>query len=388
METLDPTSTIARLVALRHELHAHPEVSGEEAGTAGCLRELLVPCNPARLLDNLGGHGLAAVFDSPEPDAGPTVVLRAELDALPVTEIGDHDHASQNPGRAHACGHDGHLAMVCGVALGLEKRPLRRGRLVCLFQPAEETGQGARLITNDPRWRDLAADYVFALHNLPGYPLGHVLLRDGPFCAGSVGLVIRLRGRTSHAAFPEQGRSPALAMSRLLSKLVSLPVDLERHGELALVTVIHARLGEVAFGTTPGNAEIMATLRSDLEPTLAELRRRAAALAEAEAAADHLGCELSWVDEFPVTENDDLAVAIAAKVATSAGLKAAEPEDSPFRWSEDFGWYTHEASAAIIGLGAGRNQPGLHAPDFDFPDALLPVGLRFYEALLDDLGLR
>ncbi len=388
METRDPIAPVARLVTLRRELHAFPEVSGEEVGTAACLREFFVPCHPARLLDNLGGHGLAVVFDSPEPDRGPTVALRAELDALPIQETADHDHASQRDGVAHLCGHDGHMAMLCGVALGLQERPLRRGRLVLLFQPAEETGEGARAVCADPRWQDLDADYVFALHNLPGYPLGHVLLRTGPFCAGSVGLVIRLEGRTSHAAYPEKGRSPANAMSRLLTELVTLPLDLERAGVLALVTVVHARLGEVAFGTTPGEAEIMATLRSDDEAVLEDLQARAVALAGNVADEEGLRCALDWVDEFPVTENEDLAVAVADRAALAAGLSIDEPDESPFRWSEDFGWFTRQTSGAVIGVGSGENQPGLHAPDFDFPDELLPVGLRFWDALIEELGLR
>lgn len=388
METRDPTAPVARLATLRHQLHAYPEVSGQEIGTAACLRDFLVPCDPARLLENLGGHGLAAVFESPEPDRGPTVVLRAELDALPIQETAAHDHVSRRRGVAHLCGHDGHMAMLCGVALGLHERPLRRGRLVLLFQPAEEIGEGARRICADPRWRDLGADYVFALHNLPGYPLGRILLRAGSFCAGSVGLVVRLEGRTSHAAYPEQGRSPAVAMSRLLTGLVAVPVDLEREGSLALVTVVHARLGEVAFGTTPGKAEIMATLRSDQEVVLEELRARAAALATATATAEGLRCSLEWVDEFPVTENDDLAVATAAHAAVAVGLETGEPVDSPFRWSEDFGWFTRQTAGAVIGLGSGEDQPVLHASDFDFPDALLPVGLRFWDALIEELGLR
>jgi amidohydrolase len=316
------------------------------------------------------------------------VALRAELDALPITETGAAPHRSRNRGCAHLCGHDGHMAMVMGVALGLRERPLRRGRLVCLFQPAEETGQGARAVSDDPRWRGLDPDYVFAIHNLPGYPLGRVLVRSGPFCAGSVGVVIKLVGCTSHAAYPERGRSPAAAMSRLLTGLVALPVDLEQGGRLALITVVHARLGELAFGTTPGQAEIMATLRADEEPVLDTLRQRVAALARREAAVDGLSCSLAWTDEFPITMNDDLATAVATRAALAAGLTTDEPDESPFRWSEDFGWLTRQTCGALIGLGSGVHQPVLHAPDFDFPDDLLPIGLRLWEALIEELGLR
>jgi len=383
-----PAGLADRLIALRRELHAHPELSGEEAGTAACLREFLLPCNPTRLIEGLGGHGFAAVFRAPTETAGPTVALRAELDALPIQETGQGAHASRRGGVAHVCGHDGHLAMLCGLAGTLRPRPLRRGCLVLLFQPAEETGEGARAVTEDPRWQRLGVDYVFAVHNLPGHPLGQVLVKDGPFAAGSVGLVIRLRGRTAHAAYPEQGLSPALALSRLVPALVSLPVSLEAQGHLALGTVVHARLGTVAFGTSPGDAELMATLRSDDDAVLDALRNRAVALAHREAARDELGCEIEWVEEFPVTENDSLAVATAARAARAAGLTVATPPESPFRWSEDFGWLTRETAGALIGLGAGVGQPVLHASDYDFPDALLPLGVRFYEALLAELGLR
>ena len=381
-------NTIDALVALRRELHAHPEPSGKEVGTATCLRELLVPCRPARLLDNLGGHGLAAVFTAPGDEPGPTVMLRAELDALPIHEIADHPYASKNDGVAHLCGHDGHMAILAGVALGLREHPLKRGRLVLLFQPAEETGQGADLVCRDPRWQDLDLDYAFALHNLPGYPLGQILLREGAFAAGSVGLVIRLRGRTAHAAYPEKGRSPALALSRLVPALACLPTALEQRGDLALVTVVHARLGEVAFGTSPADAEIMATLRSDSEVVLGELRDRAADLARTEAGKDKLECALEWVEEFPVTENDSLAVTVAERAAAAAVLPLGVPSESPFRWSEDFGRFTAAVTGALVGLGSGTDQPVLHAPDFDFPDALLPAGVRFLDALLDEIGLR
>ncbi|MEZ4387750.1 MAG: amidohydrolase [Candidatus Krumholzibacteriia bacterium] len=375
------------MVALRRELHALPELSGAESGTAACLREFLLSCEPTRLLDNLGGHGLAAIFTARGGEPGLTIALRAELDALPIQERSRAPHASRRAGVAHACGHDGHLAALAGVAVALRERPLRRGRLVLLLQPAEETGEGARAVCRDPRWRSLGVDRCFALHNLPGYPLGQVLIREGVFTAGSVGLVIGLSGRTAHAAYPEQGLSPALAMSRLLPELVALPARLAPASDLALVTVVHARLGDVAFGTSPGQAEIMCTLRADSADTLQRLRQEAGRLAEHVAAADGLGCRLEWTDEFPVTENDDLAVAVVRQAAGRLALPVAAPAESPFRWSEDFGWFTREIEGALIGIGSGVQQPVLHAPDFDFPDALLPVMVQLYLAVLAELGL-
>jgi amidohydrolase len=377
-----------QLRALRRELHAYPDLSGQEESTAAYLREFLVACDPQRILENVGGHGLAAVFGAPDGAAGQTVALRAELDALPIQERGESPHASRHPGVAHLCGHDGHMAMLMGVARTLHARPPRRGRVVLVLQPAEETGEGARRVVEDPRWQDLGVDYAFAIHNLPTYPLGQVLLREGAFTAGSIGLSVRLRGRTAHAAYPEQGLSPAGALARLVPALAALPTELERRGDLALVTVVHARLGDVAFGTTPGEAQVMATLRADRDAVLDELRERAAARARAEAADDGLGCELEWVEEFPVTDNDAVAVAAAEAAARAAGLSTTAPTESPFRWSEDFGWFTRACPGALIGLGSGVDQPVLHAPDYDFPDDLLPLGVRFWEALLAELDLR
>lgn len=376
------------LDALRRELHALPELSGSEAGTAACIREVLLTCEPNRLLDGLGeGHGLAAVFEPTDGTAGLTVALRAELDALPIAESGDHAHRSRHAGVAHVCGHDGHMAALVGVAMERRRRPLRRGRLVLLFQPAEETGEGARAICRDPRWDELAVDHCYAIHNLPGYPLGQVLVREGVFTAGSVGLVIRLHGRTAHAAYPEQGLSPGPAMSRLVTGLVALPTGLQQADQLCLVTVVHARLGDVAFGTSPGHAEIMCTLRADDDDGLAALRQRAEALVSREAEQDQLTYDLEWVEEFPVTRNDDLAVAVVERAARGAGLEQGVPAESPFRWSEDFGWLTRDTCGALVGLGSGVNQPVLHAPDFDYPDALTPLAVRLYEAILAELGL-
>lgn len=377
----------AALNALRRQLHAYPELSGEEMGTATCLREFLLPCQPQRLLERLGGHGLAAVFAAPDGAPGPTVVLRAELDALPITETGDHSHASRNAGVAHLCGHDGHMTALCGVALRRRETPLRRGRLVLLFQPAEETGQGARAVAAEPRWADLMVDHCYAIHNLPGHPLGKVLVREGAFTAGSVGLVAELIGRTAHAAYPERGLSPAQAMSRLVTELVSLPTRLDLDDSLALATIVHARLGEVAFGTSPGQAEIMATLRADRDDTLAALKVAAGDLIARETARDGLEFGLRWVEEFPVTSNDAIAVAAVRSAAATLGYACAEPDESPFRWSEDFGWLLADSTGALIGLGAGVDQPVLHAPDFDYPDALTPLAINLYEAILAELGL-
>lgn len=374
------------LADLRRRLHTLAEPSGAEAATAALVADELRACRPAGLLTDLGGHGLAAVFTAPGGVAGPTVVLRAELDALPIPETIDLAHASLTAGCAHKCGHDGHMAILLGVARELAERPPRRGRVVLLFQPAEETGEGAARVAADPRFLALEPDWLFALHNLPGYRHGRVLVRAGAFCAGSAGLTVRLQGATSHAAYPEQGRSPDRAMAELVTGLACLPIPFERRDQLCLVTVVHARLGAPRFGTTPGEAEVLATLRAADNAVLDLLKDEAAALAETIAGAHGLGCALSWSEEFPVTWNDDAAAAHVEAAAAAAGLEVDAPDESPFRWSEDFGNLAALGRGAMFGLGAGPRQPPLHAETYDFPDTLLDPGLRLLNALVRRIG--
>lgn len=367
------------LVALRRRLHALAEASGAEANTSALVAGELRACRPSLVLEGLGGHGVAAAWDPPAPADGPVVLLRAELDAVPVPETIRLAHASRTPGISHKCGHDGHMAMLLGVARRLATGPPPRGRIVLLFQPAEETGAGAAAVAADPRLRALQPDWLFALHNLPGYGEGRVLARPGAFAAGSAGMRVRLRGRTAHAAEPARGRSPDRAMSELITALVTLPPG--DRDALELVTVTHARLGEPAFGVAPGEAEVLATLRSDDDRALDGLRRRAAATARAAARRHGLACSLSWEEVFPVAWNDPAATALVRRAARQAGLAASRPRESAFRWSEDFGVLAKLGRGALFGLGAGRRSPGLHAERYDFNDSLLPLGVELLHGI-------
>ena len=371
---------VTELVTLRHELHAHAELAGEEVETSRILRHFIEPYEPTDLLTELGGTGLAAVFDGSEK--GPSLMFRAELDAVPVAEEGDGDHRSRRAGVSHACGHDGHMAIVAGLAAGLHRHPLRRGRVVLLFQPAEETGAGAQGVLDDERFEEIAPDWIFALHNLPGEDFGEIQIRSGVFAAGSVGTILHLRGRTSHAAYPEQGRSPAPAIADLIRELPALADAVQSADGLAKITVIHARIGEPAFGTSPGEAEVMATLRSDREDVLDRLRE--GVLERARQIADAHGLELahSWTERFPVTVNDREAVAFVEEVAKTGGV-ALRLRDRAYPWTEDFGWLTRRFRGALFGLGAGRHGPALHSPHFDFQDELIPIGIDLLNGLIE-----
>lgn len=375
------------LLDLRHDLHRHPEVSGREAQTARRIEAFLAPSRPDQILRGLGGHGLAAVYDSGRP--GPRVLLRCELDGLPIEDLADVPHRSTVPGVGHQCGHDGHMTMVAAMSRSLARQRPRRGSVVLMFQPAEEDGTGANAVVNDPAFAAVAPDYAFAIHNMPGIPLGDVHLVDGPICCASRGMIIRLRGRTSHASQPESGRSPMRALSKLMIELTAMSSPSgtpTADVDFRLVTVTHAQMGAPAFGITPGEACIFATLRSLTNEGMDNLVTRAEALAESLAEAEGLNLKISYSDAFVTCNNAPEATAIVRKALDRIGVAHAAG-DLPMRGSEDFGSFGRSAHGALLLLGSGTDVPALHNPDFDFPDALISKGAAIFSQILDTAQL-
>ncbi|WP_444461305.1 amidohydrolase [Rhodobacter capsulatus] len=383
MRTRLSNSDVIALTAFRQALHRAPEVSGAEAGTARAVVAELTQSRPDRLLTGLGGHGVAAIWEGAEP--GPTVLIRCELDALPILETGTVAHRSDVPGKAHLCGHDGHMAIVAGVARGLARQKPRRGRAVLLFQPAEEDGSGAAAVIADPAFAQIRPDLALSLHNYPGLALGHGVVRPGPANCASRGIRIRLTGRTAHAAQPETGLSPGPALAQLIARLPGLgkggPVT---DPAFSLVTVTHARLGEPAFGIAPAEAELWATLRTQTDAGMAALvAATEAAVAEA---AEGLGTSLSYHDIFTACTNAPEAVAVLRAALAAEAIPEGDTE-VPMRASEDFGRFGALAPAAMLLLGAGEASPSLHNSDYDFPDSLIPIGAAlFLRCLADQLG--
>jgi len=372
---------VVELTAFRHALHRRPEVSGAERDTAAAVVDFLAPTTPDRVLTGLGGHGVALVYNGAA--AGPTVMIRSELDALPIFELSRLDYRSETPGTAHLCGHDGHSAILAGVARVLSRRRPARGRAVLLFQPAEEDGSGAAAVLADAAFAAIAPDYAFALHNLPGLPLGRVVLMPGPANCASRGLKIVLTGKTSHAAQPEAGITPALAVARLIPGLMALGPGGVLGDDFRLITVTHARMGEPAFGITPGHAEVWATLRTVHDADMAALVAAAKTLAEAEARGG-LTVATTCHDIFAACTNDPDATALMIAALDAEAIPLI-PGTMPLRASEDFGRFGAQAKAAMFFLGAGEDAPALHNPDYDFPDALIPCGTRAFVRVLRDL---
>lgn len=375
-------SDMVDLVDLRHRLHRRPEISGEEGETAATIVEFLKPTQPDRIVTQLGGHGVAAIYEGAEP--GPTVMIRAELDALPIEELSTSDHRSEIPGKGHLCGHDGHMTILAGLARGLQRNPPKRGRAILLFQPAEETGAGAAAVIADPKFDEIVPDYAFSLHNRPGIPVGHTRISEGAANCASRGLKIVLNGETTHASTPEHGRSPAPAIARLIPELTVLGPGGALDANFALATVTHAGIGEPAFGIAPGRGELWVTLRTVNDAQMGALCEKAEALVREVAQAGGLEAELSYHDIFHHCENEPEAVAMLRRAMDEE--KVPHGPTKPSRGSEDFGLFGGKSKSAMFLLGSGETA-NLHNPDFDFPDDAIDTGARvFMRALRNLLG--
>ncbi len=367
---------------LRRKLHQHPELSGGEKQTAGRIREWLQQQKPDQIIEGLGGHGLAAIFDSGIP--GPTLLFRADLDALPIEEVNTFSYKSENPGVSHKCGHDGHMAILSGFAMLLKDHRPKQGRLVLLYQPEEENGQGAAKVIEDDQFDQIRPDYAFALHNLPGFPKKAVIMRKGPFASASKGMVIELKGKSSHAAHPEQGHSPVQMMTDLINGLMDIPKEKKHFRDFVLLTIIHARLGEVAFGTNPGKGVVMATLRTYRDDDMDVLNKKACDLTRALSKKHDIEIEISYKEEFPATHNHPEASEVVFEAMQRAGV-AKEDIEAPFRWSEDFGHFTGGQKGALFGIGSGVDHPSLHNHDYDFPDEIMETGIRMFYHIADQI---
>ena len=372
---------MSQWVTLRKHLHKHPELSGQESTTAAYILEQFAKFNPDRSYVNLGGVGLAFCFDAKE--SGPNVLFRSELDALPIHEVNTFAHKSVHEGVSHKCGHDGHMAILMALAAKVVENPPQKGSVTFLFQPAEETGEGAIAVVEDQQFEQFRPDYCFALHNLPGHPLGDVLIRKGGFNCASRGMTIAFEGRTAHAAYPETGISPALALADLMQTLPALAKSLQSD-ELIMLTLIHCSMGEEAFGTAAGAGKLLATLRSESNEGMQLLVDKVTQKVEQLAARDGLSIKIDWADIFNASVNDAGCAQRVADAATHCGNNVIWL-DEPLRWSEDFGALSQTAKGAMFAFGAGEQSPQIHNPDYDFPDKLISQGREIFFKIYSDL---
>ncbi len=359
------------LQSLRHALHECAETAGNESATAEILRTALREMGAELVADGLGGHGLLAKVGS----GSKKILLRADMDALPMVEATGASYAAA--GAHHACGHDGHMAMLLGA---LERLTNASVEVWALFQPAEEVGEGMLACLSDPAM-DQDFDHVLAIHNVPGYPLGSIILHDGPAAVASTGIRFSFEGETSHAAEPEAGRNPIPAVSRMVPNILDCP---QLGDEASVAALVEIAGGGPRFGTNAGDARVAATLRAGTDDALEAMIASLVAFAEELASEGGFTLSVERIEPFPATVNHAATVQALRPAFEAFGALLVDADTFP--WSEDFGHATKRWPGALIGLGSGTDQPALHRPNYDFPDALLEVGINAWVTMVEALA--
>jgi len=373
---------LVQLTKFRRELHQYPELSGKEIKTAQKILYALKDMKPSKIIDKMGGHGLAAIFDSQEK--GPTLLFRAELDALPIQEKNNLSWISKLPGVSHTCGHDGHMTMLLALGRIISRNPIKCGKVVLIFQPSEENGQGARAVVSDPRYEQIKPDLAFAIHIEPGRPFGYVSTRPGLMNCASLGLKITLHGKTAHAADPDDGISPSHAVAEFIQKISEFNHGDELNNNFRLTTVTHVQIGEQSFGISPGDASIFVTLRTSNDDSLSQLDKDVRGLVSNISKQFKLTFDFEIFDHFAASINDKEAHDIAVNAMKSLNINYGSI-GVPMRASEDFGIFGMQSKAAMLCLGPGKNYAALHNPDYDFNDDLIPIGTSIFERITRDL---
>ena len=371
---------IQDLISFRKQLHQFPELSGFEDKTVRLLIDFLGEDHSTDLIPGIGGTGLAVIFSFKEP--GPTVAIRCELDALPIDEANLFPHRSMNSGVSHKCGHDGHMAIIVGVGRLLQREPRAKGRVILLFQPAEEIGQGAKKMLEDERMKKLNIQYIFALHNIPGIPIHQILSFEQSFSAEVISMVVKFKGQTCHASEPEKGINPAKAISELIDILEQFNRSSEVSEDFSILTPICCKMGQTDYGISPGDGELHYTMRTWTQDTMRALQQKINR-AIAEVGHRHqLQYDIQWLEYFPASKNDPFCNDIIQKAAIQNQFQLVNRQ-TPFRFGEDFGWFGNHYKCAMFGLGAGISTPPLHNMEYDFPDEIIPTGVAMFTSIID-----
>ncbi len=362
---------LKNILELRHELHRHPELSGQEAGTKQRLIGFLEEHTNAVITD-CGTWFYALLCSDKE---GPAAAFRCEMDALPIEENDFLPYSSRNKGVSHKCGHDGHMAALCGLALRLSEAPADRP-VYLFFQPAEETGAGGKECAE--RLKELDVQEVYAFHNLEGFPQGSVVYRRGLAQPASEGIKLLFHGKQSHASKPEEGRNPAAAIARTVL-FAEEYVSSHAHKGMLLCTPVGISAGRGDFGISMGDGELSFTVRGEFEDEMKALEEAILGFAEKEANSCGLDFSYEIHDYFPETRNDSSLVDRIVRTAETLGIPSIEMTQL-WRASEDFGYYTKAVPGAIFYIGSGETHAPLHTVEYDFPDDIIPVAMKmFYE---------
>ena len=355
-----------KIIALRKKLHEIPERSLAETKTKQTLMQFLQENTTLLIVDR--GKWFYAVRKADVGDRKAPVAFRADMDAVCAK--------GGQPG--HYCGHDGHSSILAGLALYLDKGKTELNRDVYfIFQPAEETGQGAKLCL--PLLEEKKIGEIYGLHNIPGYPLGEVLLCKQVFACASKGLILDLHGKQSHAAYPEQGINPGYLIAEIVNKL---PIWCEDHKKgLTMASIIEMKVGSENFGISAGNGRLCLTLRAHYQEDLEMLTEAILAYARQQAETSGITMEVSETDAFPDTVNDTALTEKLEQLCIDHALPYTYLP-GPMRWSEDFGWYQKKCRGVFFGIGAGEETPGLHTESYCYPEALLEKAGMIWETII------
>ena len=372
----------AQLGAWRHALHRKPELGFQEQGTAAFVTTQLEALG-LTVHGGIGGTGLVASLRC--GDGSGVIGLRADMDALAMTETGTPAHASEHPGCMHGCGHDGHMAMVLGAAALLTERRDFNGTVRFIFQPAEEHGRGAKAMMADGLFERFPVDAIFGLHNMPGLPLGHFAGRAGGIMAAEDNFEIRITGRGGHAARPHMGVDPLVVAAQIilgLQTIVSRSVD---PSATAVVSCTEIESDGIR-NAIPTTVVLKGDTRSYDPSVQALLEARMRSLCEGIAAAQGASVTVSYTHEFAPTVNwaEQTAQALRAAEAVVGGDKV-DRAVAPMMISEDFGAFLEAVPGAFLFLGAGEDALPLHNSAYDFNDALLPLGAEYFATLARQL---
>jgi hippurate hydrolase len=355
------------LAGWRRHLHAHPELSLHEKATAAfvCARltEFGIP-----FVAGVGGHGVVATLTRGASNR--SVGLRADMDALPITETTGLAHASTHPGVMHACGHDGHTTSLLGAAALLARDPDWTGTVHLIFQPAEEGGGGAVAMLADELLERFPMERIFAYHNWPGLPAGTVAVHDGPVMAGGARVAVTLFGHAGHAGMPHLTRDPMLAAGHLLVALQSVVSRTIDPLESAVVSICMID-GGVAANQIPSEVTLRGTLRAFNPLVRGQLDAAIARVVDGVAATFGVRAELSVLPGLHATVNHRAEAELAAEAVAGAGL-ALRRDLPPAMTSEDFSWFLLKRPGAFLWIGNGPG-PDLHNANYDFNDAILPA---------------
>lgn len=383
MKPIDALAARAdQLTRWRRDLHAHPELAFEEHRTAAFVAERLAEFG----LEPHTGLATTGVVATIEGRAeGPAIALRADLDALPMTEESGVPHASTHPGRMHACGHDGHITMLLGAAQHLAETRAFAGAVHVVFQPAEEGAGGGKVMVDEGLFERFPAEQVFGLHNWPALPAGQMAVHTGPVMAATDRFTIVVEGRGGHAAMPHQGIDPVVGGAHLVTALQTLVSRTLDPTEAAVLSVTQFHAGS-AFNVIPARAELGGTVRT-LSPGSQDLIEAGMQrVIDGVCAALGLEGTLKYTRGYPATINTapeaELAAEAAARVVGRENVRRDLP---PSMGAEDFAFMLHARPGcyAWLGTGQGAGTAMLHHPRYDFADAMLPVGASYWVRLVE-----